>query len=119
MNVSTSITPSPTPPTRWPLAARSSSPHVSRARELASKRMASASLPSTSPNSNFSRLLRECIRENLWEGQVGHSRHFHHPFPNFPFHFHSRTCYPFPRNVVNHRQANYVQVVHVDDLDYD
>ncbi len=42
MNLSTSIPPSLTPPTRWPLAARSSSPHLSHARTLASKRMASA-----------------------------------------------------------------------------
>jgi hypothetical protein len=37
----------------------------------------------------------------------------------FSLHIPSRPCYSFSRNDVHHRQANYVQVVHVDYLDYD
>src|SRR5260370_17646264 len=110
MNVSTSIPPSLTPPTRWRLAARSSSSHLSRARALASKRMASASFPSTSPNSKkrnpaslapvfFSKLqfqpaleaAQSVLGEICRKVRVAHPRHFSHPFRTFPF-----TSFPPP-----------------------
>jgi hypothetical protein len=41
------------------------------------------------------------------------------PSPNFLFPSIPASCYSSSRYVLHHRQANYVQVVYVDYLDYD
>src|SRR5436190_154773 len=41
------------------------------------------------------------------------------PSPRFSFTSIRCSCYSASRNVVHRQQANYVQVVHVDYLDYD